>query len=391
MSAFSADSPVVLGECRLFIVHAVALLAFARIPLMKELYVNSQTKERVILVVCGVVAAAVAILLAANGNPGNMAICIACFVRDTAGALKLQTNETVQYLRPEIVGIIIGACVMALANKEFKAQAGSSPFTRFVLGFVMMIGCLIFLGCPLRMVLRMAGGDLNAWVALIGFAAGIGTGVLFLKKGFSLGKAEDVKKVEGFALPVIVLAVFILSVTTTVFAVSQSGPGSMHAPVVLSIIGGIAFGIIAQRTRLCFAGGLRDTLLVRDGWGLVVIGILFAGVLIYNLATGHFNLSFADQPIAHTDTLWNILGMYVVGFAATLLGGCPLRQLVLAGSGSGDSAVTFIGLLVGAAFAHNFGIASSAKGVTEAGQIATVVCIVVLFVIAVVNMKRMRS
>jgi len=85
------------------------------------------------------------------------------------------------------------------------------------------------------------------------------------------------------------------------------------------------------------------------------------------------------------------LGMFVVGFSATLLGGCPLRQMVLAGSGSGDSAVTFIGLLVGAAFAHNFGIASSSKGVTEAGQIATVVCIVVLFVIAAVNLKRARS
>ena len=353
---------------------------------------NSETKERVILVVCGVVAAAVAIMLASSGNPGNMAICIACFVRDTAGAMKLQTNQTVQYLRPEIIAN--HRCALALwllQTRNSRPQAGSSPFTRFVLGFVMMIGCLIFLGCPLRMVLRMAGGDLNAWVALIGFAAGIGVGVLFLKKGFSLGRAEAVKKAEGLALPVIVIAVFVLSITTTVFAVSQSGPGSMHAPVALSIIGGIAFGVIAQRTRLCFAGGLRDTFLVRDGWGLVVIGILFAGVLVYNLASGHFNLSFADQPIAHTDALWNILGMFVVGFSATLLGGCPLRQMVLAGSGSGDSAVTFIGLLVGAAFAHNFGIASSPKGVTEAGQIATVVCIVVLFVIAAVNLKRARS
>ena len=83
--------------------------------------------------------------------------------------------------------------------------------------------------------------------------------------------------------------------------------------------------------------------------------------------------------------------MYVVGFSATLLGGCPLRQLVLAGSGSGDSAVTFVGLLVGAAFAHNFGLASSANGTTEAGQIATLVCIVVLFIIALVNLKRSNA
>lgn len=352
---------------------------------------DQSKKDHITLVVGGVIIAVIAILLASNGNPGNMAICIACFIRDSAGAMMLQTNETVQYLRPEIIGIIIGACVMAFASKEFSATAGSSPFLRFVLGFIMMIGCLIFLGCPLRMVLRMAGGDLNAWVALIGFAAGIATGVFFLKKGFTLGKAEAVKAAEGVALPVIVLVLFILSVTTTIFAVSQEGPGSMHAPVVLSIIGGILFGIIAQRTRLCFAAGLRDTILVRDGWGLVVVGLLFAGVLIYNLVNGSFNLSFADQPIAHTDVLWNILGMYVVGFAATLLGGCPLRQLVLAGSGSGDSAVTFVGLLMGAAFAHNFGIASSAKGTTEAGQIATVVCIVILFVIAFVSLKKAKN
>lgn len=352
---------------------------------------NSLTKERVVLVVSGIVAAAVAIMLASNGNPGNMAICIACFIRDSAGAMKLQTNETVQYLRPEIIGIIVGACAMAFIGKEFKATAGSSPFTRFALGFIVMIGCLIFLGCPLRMVLRMAAGDLNAWVALIGFAAGILTGVFFLKKGFSLGRAETVKKGEGLILPIVVVALFILSVTTTVFAVSQSGPGSMHAPVVLSLIGGIAFGMLAQRSRLCFAGGLRDLALVRDGWGLVVIGILFAGVLIFNVVNGSFHVSFADQPIAHTEALWNILGMYVVGFGVTLLGGCPLRQLVLAGSGSGDSAVTFVGLLVGAAFAHNFGLASSANGTTEAGQIATIVCIVLLFIIAAVNLRRSRA
>lgn len=49
---------------------------------------------------------------------------------------------------------------------------------RFILGMVIMIGSLIFLGCPLRMVIRMSAGDLNAWVALIGFVLGVGTGAL---------------------------------------------------------------------------------------------------------------------------------------------------------------------------------------------------------------------
>ena len=37
----------------------------------------------------------------------------------------------------------------------------------------MMIGALVFLGCPLRMLIRMSAGDLNAYVGLIGFAGGI--------------------------------------------------------------------------------------------------------------------------------------------------------------------------------------------------------------------------
>jgi len=353
---------------------------------------ESANKERIILAVCGVAFAAVAITLAALGNPKNMAICIACFIRDTAGSMQLHTAPPVQYFRPEIVGIIIGALLMAVGTKEFKASAGSSPFTRFVLGFCVMIGCLVFLGCPLRMVLRMSAGDLNAWVALIGFAAGIFTGVMFLKNGFSLGKANPTRSAsEGFILPIVVAALFILSLTTTFFVASAEGPGSMHAPIAASLIGGLVFGALAQRARLCFAGGLRDTFLIRDASGLITVGILFVGMLIYNLVSGGFKIGFEEQPIAHADALWNILGMYVVGFGATLMGGCPLRQLVLAGQGSGDSAVSIIGLLVGAAFAHNFGLASSAQGATPAGQAACVICIVVLFVIALLNMRRQSA
>ncbi len=57
---------------------------------------------------------------------------------------------------------------------------------RFVLGMIIMIGSLAFLGCPLRMVIRMSAGDLNAWVALIGFAAGVGTGAFASRKASAL-------------------------------------------------------------------------------------------------------------------------------------------------------------------------------------------------------------
>ena len=109
--------------------------------------------------------------------------------------------------------------------------------------------------------------------------------------------------------------------------------------------------------------------------------------LILTAATGtsFFHLGFAEQPIAHTDGLWNCLGMLLVGFGCVLLGGCPLRQLVLSGEGNSDSAVTVLGLIVGAAFAHNFGLASSANGPTGAGKIAVIVGIVVVALIACLN------
>ena len=110
--------------------------------------------------------------------------------------------------------------------------------------------------------------------------------------------------------------------------------------------------------------------------------------IIGNLIAGKFQLSFADQPVAHTDGLWNFLGMALVGWGSVLLGGCPLRQLILAGEGNSDSAVTVTGYIVGAAICHNFGLASSAKGPTANGMIMVVVGFVVLAVIGLTNRER---
>lgn len=162
----------------------------------------------------------------------------------------------------------------------------------------------------------------------------------------------------------------------------------MHAPVIISLIGGLVFGILAQRSRMCFAGGIRDVILMKNFDLFSVIGGLFAAMLLYNLISGSFHLSFAGQPVAHTEHIWNAAGMYVVGFAAVLAGGCPLRQLVLAGQGSSDAAVTFLGLFVGAAVCHNFGLASSGDGTTPNGRIACLICIAVVAGIAINGCRR---
>lgn len=67
------------------------------------------------------------LILTALGNPTNMGFCIACFLRDISGAVGLHSAAKVQYVRPEIIGLVLGAFIMSVASKEFKARAGSSP------------------------------------------------------------------------------------------------------------------------------------------------------------------------------------------------------------------------------------------------------------------------
>lgn len=233
------------------------------------------------VIIAGAAVGLAALILTALGNPTNMGFCIACFLRDISGAVGLHSAAKVQYVRPEIIGLVLGAFIMSVASKEFKARAGSSPAIRFVLGAFVVIGALAFLGCPLRMVLRLGGGDLNALVGLIGFTGGILLGIASLKKGFSLKRSYEAHKAEG----------------------------------------------------------------------------------------------------------------------GVLLGGCPLRQLILAAQGNGDSAVTVFGMLVGAALAHNFGLAGNPDskseagelivgGISTAGKIAVVLGLVVMLVVVILNLPK---
>lgn len=351
-------------------------------------------RERIQIVIAGLIIGVIASLLVFFGNPSNMGFCIACFLRDTAGGLGLHRAVAVQYIRPEIIGLVLGSFGVALVKKEFSAKGGSAPVTRFVLGFFVMVGCLMFLGCPFRMILRLAGGDLNALLGLLGFALGILAGVFFLKRGYSLKRTYTQTQLDGVIFPVIQVVVFILLVAAPAFIFfteAGGGPGAKHAAVAISLIAGLIVGALAQRTRLCMVGGIRDVVLFREpkllmGFGAILVSALVCNLILNGVGEAtFFHLGFKGQPIAHTDGLWNCLGMLLVGFGCVLLGGCPLRQLVMSGEGNSDSAVTVLGLIVGAAFCHNFGLASSADGPTAAGKIAVLLGIAVVLVIACLN------
>lgn len=324
-----------------------------------------------------------AVLLVQAGNPGNYGFCAACQLRDIAGSLGIHQVATLQYARPEIFGWVIGAFVMSKTTGEFRPRGGSAPALRFLLGALMMLGALVFLGCPLRGLLRLAGGDLNGLTAMAGFLAGIGTGIVFLRNGFTLGRSHTVSGSAAYAgyLPV----VFAILLTAAVAAgagflyYSAKGPGSQHAPIFASLIAGLVTGAVAMKSRMCLSGGFRDFFLVRDTTLLKIYGLIFLSAMIANMFFGTFKLGFTGQPLAHTMHLWNFLGLYLVGVSATLLGGCPLRQLIMAAEGSTDAGICVLGMLSGAGLAHTLNWAGSGTGVPIPGQIAVIAGIAITF------------
>jgi len=153
---------------------------------------------------------------------------------------------------------------------------------------------------------------------------------------------------------------------------SKSGPGAAAAPVLISLGVGLAVGWMAQKSRFCTVGALRDLIMLRNGHLFSGVAAFLVSAFVVNLLLGQFRPGFESQPVAHTNQLWNFIGMALSGLAFTLAGGCPGRQMIMSGEGDGDASVFVLGMLVGAAFAHNFSLASSGAGVTSFGMTATV-------------------
>ena len=249
-----------------------------------------------------------------------------------------------------------------------------------------MIGALVFLGCPWRALLRLAGGDWNAIFGILGLAAGVGIGALFLRSGYDLGRSGKTRTAAGIMMPLIMLGFLVMmfifpyiqgQASNGILFYSMKGPGSMHAPLAISLIAGLAIGFVAQRSRFCTMGALRDLFLFRQTHLFSGIVALVVAAFITNMIVGQFHPGFANQPVAHTMGVWNFMGMVLAGLAFALAGGCPGRQLFLAGEGDGDAAIFVVGMIVGAAVAHNFGLASSPAGIGPHGVAGVIIGLVV--------------
>ena len=258
----------------------------------------------------------------------------------------------------------------------------------------------MFLGCTWRLGMRLAGLDGTAVAGLAGLLAGVGATVWFERRGFGLGESRSAPTISGLLLPGIMALILIAAIlkpesgkTGVVFA-SAKGPGALHPSIWISLAGGLLIGILAQRTRFCTVGWIKSSLFYGERHLLVGMIAFVAAAFALKAAGGALWPGFAGTPVAHSDHLWNFLGMLLAGLAFTLAGGCPGRQLVAAGEGRGDAGIFVLGSLAGVALAHNLALAGipdkgeAVGGVGTWGQAAVVAGI--LFCVAVGMLMRPR-
>ncbi len=323
--------------------------------------------------------------LVSLGNPGNMGICGACFLRDIAGSLGFMAGKGPACFRPEVVGVILGALALTLFRSRFVARSGSHAVSRFVLGFWMALAALVFLGCPFRMLQRLGGGDLNAWAALPGFVMGVYGALLLERRGYSIGSTSPVPAPVGILGPLGALGLLGLFLLPG-HRLLGPGPGGLekppHAPWLWALGISLAAGAILSATGFCAVSSARQVFQQKKAM-LVAALALIGGYAAVSVATGRFHLGFSGQPIAHGELLWNSLALALLGLTGALAGGCPVRQLVMVGEGNGDAFVTVCGILAGGAVAHTLGMvaipaaAGVAGSVPMAGRIAVVIGLLV--------------
>jgi YedE family putative selenium metabolism protein len=337
----------------------------------------------IIIVVSGLLLGFLGVMLAVWGNPENSGICVSCFIENSAGALGLHNNARLQYLRPELIGFVLGAFGSSLTRREFRSRGGSAPLFRFAAGFFLIVGCAVFIGCPIKLFLRFSAGDLTALSGVAGLAVGVWGGLKGLSHGVELGRHSPCSAPAGSGLlsPLLfVMLLLFIFIAPSFLIASDKGSSAQHAPMLISLGAGLVLGLVAQSSRFCITGSIRDIILLGRRAPLLWGGVAFlAAALVTNLATGRFNPGFAGQPGAHQEYLWSFLGMALVGWLSVLIGGCPFRQLVKSGEGDTDAALVVAGMFLGGALVQGWNLAATSAGVPAGGKIAILVGFGLLF------------
>ncbi|MBE3581972.1 MAG: YeeE/YedE family protein [Thermoanaerobacteraceae bacterium] len=260
------------------------------------------------------------------------------------------------------VGIILGALGSALLAREFKIR--KEDRARYLLGaaggILMGIGTVVMPPCNVggfwvaTMALSLSG-PLSAVGLLLG--AYVGGRILqghirkaVLKSDFHQAAVGPPVRRQSASSQLIKGILIFIIIFALALAYRFNGMPK-HGGLLLF---GLVFGLIVQRSRLCFAAAFREILTTRDGtvmkWVLLSMAV---GTLGFALLKAQ---GYQPQHMVFPVGWHNIAGGFVFGIGMVLAGGCGLGILVRSGEGYTRSWLAIItGMLTSGAWVHLYG------------------------------------
>lgn len=230
-------------------------------------------------------------------------------------------------------GIIFGVAMSAFISEEFKIRTDNwrGYIIALIGGGLMGFGTVIMPPCNVggfycaTMALSLSGP-----LSAVGLLLGAYVGGLFLKHqakksadNVDFGAAPAGKPAEEAKTsfqPLIGTAIGILLAAIALIYVSQG----MSKPAGLLLFGAL-FGVIFQRSRLCFASAFREIFVSRDGtlmkWILLSIAIGTIGFTILK-SQGYQQMAVVLPVGLHT-----VIGGFIFGIGMAVAGGCGVGIL----------------------------------------------------------------
>ncbi len=260
------------------------------------------------------------------------------------------------------IGIIFGALEASLLAREFKIRRedGQGYLFGALGGILMGLGTVLMPPCNVGgfWVATMAF-SLSGPLAAIGLLLGAYVGGKILQGHIhrALLKVDFTQALEGEAVPPRSVSlqpqngilVFILIV---ILAIVYHRLGMLKNAGLFLF--GVLFGVIIQRSRLCFVAAFREILVSRDGkvmkW---VLASMAVGALGFALLKGQ---GYQPQHMVFPAGWHNIVGGFIFGIGMVLAGGCGLGILVRSGEGYTRSWVACLtAMLTSGAWVHLYG------------------------------------
>jgi uncharacterized membrane protein YedE/YeeE len=241
--------------------------------------------------------------------PDAYGICMACHTRDlldwtinrVAGTHLAIAPASLVYPLLTTVGVLLGAVLGSTTSGEFRWSTPDNSLKTFLYGAAVMVSALIGGG-------RSTGPD------------GI------RRHGGRRDPGHTVAALEGHAM----------------------------TAAIATLVIGVLIGYLGQRSRMCFVGGIRDFILVRDAY--LLKGLIAFGLTAW-IAFPLVGLVAGSRPGPYSASDWatillTVLGGFGVGYFSTLANGCPFRQHVLAAQGITSSITYLAGFCLGAVIFH---------------------------------------